>query len=118
MSDTIYDSLCQSLATFLAKKFEEMIVSKRYTLWGGLQIDADVRMLTLHFSTLCPRMVRDKFTRINQICCILQMEKLVEVEHYLLEIDPEVWKWKKDEIKKILEQRVDFSSDKIKQLRI
>jgi hypothetical protein len=52
------------------------IVLVRVDQWGGLQLDKDVRILMNYFSGLCQRTIRDKFSRLVQICSVIQLEKV------------------------------------------
>jgi hypothetical protein len=55
------------------------VFKKRFTFWGGLQFDRDVRALSAFFANACVSSVRDKFTRLIQIASILQLEKPNEI---------------------------------------
>ena len=71
-----------------------------------------------YFSNKSGRSVREKFARISQICSLISIEKIGHVEGYWLDVNRDVWKFKTDEIKKILELRVDFLPSQIKQLKL
>ncbi|GJS63155.1 hypothetical protein Tco_0677719 [Tanacetum coccineum] len=58
---------------------EVIMMQKRFSQLGGLQLDQDVRALVSHFSGMTQRTVRDKFARSTQMATILNLEKVSEI---------------------------------------
>ncbi|KAL3897531.1 MAG: hypothetical protein SGCHY_003352 [Lobulomycetales sp.] len=127
-------------AVYLAKEWEKLtFASFRFTQFGALCFEKDVRAVSSHVSSMATAAaaaaaeatgsssgysigsgVRDRFTRLNQICALINLEGLDEVK--------DVWgakasgsiKWRlsASEARKVLSLRTDFTVEEIKKLNL
>lgn len=104
-----------TLLEFLVARLEGHVFKRRFTFWGGLQLDKDVRQLSTFFGQIASHSVRDKFARLVQISSILQLDKAKEILDYWGD-DNEVWRLYESEVRKVLSLRVDFNAKDIKNL--
>ncbi|KAM0005187.1 hypothetical protein Hdeb2414_s0218g00837281 [Helianthus debilis subsp. tardiflorus] len=79
MTANNYDSFVHLTIDFIVKWLEVIMMQKRFSQLGGLQLDRDVRALVSHFSSMTQRTVRDKFARLTQMATILNLEKVSEI---------------------------------------
>jgi len=63
----------------LATELEEVVVEKKYTYCGGLQLESDVRQLFKYFSALSAKSIRDKLARLRDMASFLAVEKLADI---------------------------------------
>jgi hypothetical protein len=117
LTEDNFDTLTHAVVQFLARRVEELILKKKFTFWGGLQLDKDIRTLMNYFAALCQRTARDKFSRLVQICSVLQLEKVTEIADYFSD-NRAVWRLDAAEVRRILALRSDFSQKAIAQLRL
>jgi hypothetical protein len=117
LTEDNFDTLTHAVVQFLARRVEELILKKKFTFWGGLQLDKDIRTLMNYFAALCQRTARDKFSRLVQICSVLQLEKVAEIADYFSD-NRAVWRLDAAEVRRILALRSDFSQKAIAQLRL
>ncbi|KAK9928418.1 hypothetical protein M0R45_025554 [Rubus argutus] len=74
-----YDSFVHLVIKFLVKSPEVIMMQRRFSQLGGLQLNRDTRALVSHFSSMTQRIVRDKFARLTQMITILNLEKVSEI---------------------------------------
>ena len=67
-----------SALTVIAAEVEQIALLKKFTHYGGLQLESDVRQLFTYFSSLTSKSVRDKFTRLREISSFLSIEKVLQ----------------------------------------
>ncbi|XP_030523683.2 conserved oligomeric Golgi complex subunit 4-like [Rhodamnia argentea] len=79
MTANNYDSFVHFVIDFIVKGLEAIMMQKRFSPLGGLQLDKDARALASHFSSMTQRTVRDKFAHLTQIAMILNVEKVSEI---------------------------------------
>ncbi|KAF9596806.1 hypothetical protein IFM89_013592, partial [Coptis chinensis] len=79
MTTNNYDSFVHFVIDFIVKGLEVIMMQKRFSQLGGLQLNRDVRALVSHFSSMTQRTVRDKFARLTQMATILNLEKVSEL---------------------------------------
>jgi hypothetical protein len=116
--DKNFNTLLSSLANFVVKRLEQHIFLKKFSMWGGLLLDKDVRQLLAYFSSSTALSLRDKFSRLIQIATLLQIERPSEVSDYIRDGTSGDWKLHETEVKKILALRSDFSPKDIAALVI
>jgi hypothetical protein len=68
------------------------------------------------FTSKSKRPIRETFLRITQICSILQLESVREMLDYWT--DSADWKLTPDEVKKVMNRRVDFTLETINSLAL
>ncbi|XP_026438096.1 conserved oligomeric Golgi complex subunit 4-like [Papaver somniferum] len=79
MTSSNYDSFVHLIIDFIVKRLELIMMQKKFSQLGGLQLDRDARALVSHFSGMTQRTVGDKFARLTQMATILNLEKVSEI---------------------------------------
>ncbi|KAK4342002.1 hypothetical protein RND71_037818 [Anisodus tanguticus] len=119
MTANNYDSLVHLVIDFVVKRLEVIMMQKRFSQLGGLQLDRDVRALVSYFSNMTQRTVRDKFARLTQMATILNLEKVSEILDFWGENSgPMTWRLTPAEVRRVLGLRVDFKSEAIAALKL
>ncbi|KAG8390718.1 hypothetical protein BUALT_Bualt01G0112600 [Buddleja alternifolia] len=119
MTANNYDSFVHLVIDFIVKRLEVIMMQKRFSQLGGLQLDRDARTLVSHFSTMTQRTVRDKFSRLTQMATILNLEKVSEILDFWGENSgPMTWRLTPAEVRRMLGLRVDFKPEAIAALRL
>ncbi|KAF9590294.1 hypothetical protein IFM89_032302 [Coptis chinensis] len=119
MTTNNYDSFVHFVIDFIVKGLEVIMMQKRFSQLGGLQLNRDVRALVSHFSSMTQRTVRDKFARLTQMATILNLEKVSELLDFWGENSgPMTWRLTPAEVRRVLGLRVDFKPEAIAALRL
>lgn len=119
MTGNNYDSFVHLVIDFIVKRLEVIMMQKRFSQLGGLQLDRDVRALVSHFSGMTQRTVRDKFARLTQTATILNLEKVSEILDFWGENSgPMTWRLTPAEVRRVLGMRVDFKPEAIAALKL
>ena len=119
LTSSNYDSCVHLVVDFVVKRLEVLMVHKRFTPLGSLQLDRDVRALVNHFYGMTQRPVRDKFARLTQMTTILNVEKVSEILDFWGENSGTMtWRLTPAEVRRILGLRVDFKPESIAALRL
>ncbi|KAG6784924.1 hypothetical protein POTOM_010638 [Populus tomentosa] len=119
MTANNYDSFVHLVIDFIVKRLEVIMMQKRFSQLGGLQLDRDVRALVSHFSSMTQRTVRDKFARLTQMATILNLEKVSEILDFWGENSgPMTWRLTPAEVRRVLGLRVDFKPEAIAALKL
>ncbi|KAG6500419.1 conserved oligomeric Golgi complex subunit 4-like [Zingiber officinale] len=119
MTSNNYDSFIYMVLDFIVKRLEVIMVQKRFSQLGGLQLDREVRALINHFSEMSQRPVRDKFARLSQMSTILNFEKVTEILDFWGENAGHVtWLLTPSEVRRILGLRIDFKPEAIAALSL
>lgn len=119
MTANNYDSLVHLVIDFVVKRLEVIMMQKRFSQLGGLQLDRDIRALVSYFSNMTQRTVRDKFARLTQMATILNLEKVSEILDFWGENSgPMTWRLTPAEVRRVLSLRVDFKSEAISALKL
>ncbi|ORX99118.1 COG4-domain-containing protein [Basidiobolus meristosporus CBS 931.73] len=118
LTENNYRQLMAHLVEAFASDWERMIVQFKFTQLGALRLDKDIRTLTTYFSTISGLTVRDKFTRINQIAVLLNLDQVYDIYDYWGDrACPATWRLTQSEVRKILGLRTDFRHDDIAKLK-
>lgn len=121
VTDTHFMTLVTEIVQIVVTRFEALIMAKRFTFWGSMQLDRDRRRLSSFFASATPTMNhRDKFTRLEQLTSLLQLDRPAEVldmwtEHHH---DRAVWRLDSNDIRRILALRPDFLARDIAALKL
>ena len=123
---TLTDANCLHLLSavlaYLCSKLEHVTYRKRFSVWGGLQMDRDVRGLSAFFSGVRGGEevgVREKMTRLVQLCNVLQVEKVSEMKDLWGDGgEGGMWRLHEGEVRKVLGLRSDFAAKDIAALRL
>ncbi|XP_073312183.1 conserved oligomeric Golgi complex subunit 4-like [Primulina huaijiensis] len=119
MTANNYDSFVHLVIDFIVKRLEVIMMQKRFSQLGGLQLDRDTRTLVSHFSSMTQRTVRDKFSRLTQMATILNLEKVSEILDFWGENSgPMTWRLTPAEVRRVLSLRVDFKPEAIAALKL
>ncbi|KAI3944910.1 hypothetical protein MKW92_028662 [Papaver armeniacum] len=119
MTSSNYDSFVHLIIDFIVKRLEVIMMQKKFSQLGGLQLDRDARALVSHFSGMTQRTVRDKFARLTQMATILNLEKVSEILDFWGEnAGPMTWRLTPAEVRRVLGLRVDFRPEAIAALRL
>uniref|UniRef100_A0A7N0T4H0 Conserved oligomeric Golgi complex subunit 4 n=1 Tax=Kalanchoe fedtschenkoi TaxID=63787 RepID=A0A7N0T4H0_KALFE len=119
MTANNYDSFVHLVIDFITKRLEVIMMQKRFSQLGGLQLDRDARTLVSHFSGMTQRTVRDKFARLTQMATILNLEKVSEILDFWGENSgPMTWRLTPAEVRRVLGLRVDFRPEAIAALKL
>ncbi|CAL9076203.1 unnamed protein product [Musa textilis] len=119
MTSNNYDSFVHLVIDFIVRRLEVIMMQKRFSQLGGLQLDKEVRALINHFSEMSQRPVRDKFARLSQMSTILNFEKVSEILDFWGENAGHVtWLLTPSEVRRVLGLRIDFKPEAIAALRL
>ncbi|KAL9274145.1 Conserved oligomeric Golgi complex subunit 4-like protein [Drosera capensis] len=119
MTTSNYDSLVHLIIDFIVKRLEVIMMQKRFSQLGGLQLDRDTRALVSHFSGMTQRTVRDKFARLTQMATILNLEKVSEILDFWGENSgPMTWRLTPADVRRVLGLRIDFKPEAIAALKL
>ncbi|KAE9460203.1 hypothetical protein C3L33_07897, partial [Rhododendron williamsianum] len=119
MTANNYDPFIHFVIDFIVKRLEVIMMQKRFSQLGGLQLDRDTRALVSHFSSMTQRTVRDKFARLTQMATILNLEKVSEILDFWGENSgPMTWRLTPAEVRRMLGLRVDFKPEPIAALKL
>ncbi|XP_013629346.1 PREDICTED: conserved oligomeric Golgi complex subunit 4 [Brassica oleracea var. oleracea] len=119
MTSNNYDSFLHLIIDFIVKRLEVIMMQKRFSQLGGLQLDRDTRALVSHFSGMTQRTVRDKFARLTQMATILNLEKVSEILDFWGENSgPMTWRLTPAEVRRVLGLRVEFKAESIAALKL
>ncbi|MBA0869080.1 hypothetical protein Goshw_022968 [Gossypium schwendimanii] len=119
MTGNNYDAFVRLVLDFIVKWLEVIMMQKRFSQLGGLQLDRDTRALVSHFSGMTQKTVRDKFARLTQMATILNLEKVSEILDFWGENSgPMTWRLTPAEVRRVLSLRVDFKPEAIAALKL
>ncbi|KAI4355311.1 hypothetical protein L6164_004097 [Bauhinia variegata] len=119
MTANNYDTFVHLIIDFIVKRLEVIMMQKRFSQLGGLQLDRDARALVSHFSSMTQRTIRDKFARLTQMATILNLEKVSEILDFWGENSgPMTWRLTPAEVRRVLGLRVDFKPEAIAALKL
>ncbi|KAE8685642.1 Conserved oligomeric Golgi complex subunit 4 [Hibiscus syriacus] len=119
MTTNNFDLFVHLVIDFIVKRLEVIMMQKRFSQLGGLQLDRDTRALVSHFSGMTQRTVRDKFSRLTQMATILNLENASEILDFWGENSgPLTWRLTPAEVRRVLSLRVDFKPEAIAALKL
>ncbi|XP_020572165.1 conserved oligomeric Golgi complex subunit 4 isoform X2 [Phalaenopsis equestris] len=119
MTSNNYDSFLHLVIDFTVKRLDVIMMQKRFSQLGGLQLDREVRALVNHFSEMSQRPVRDKFARLSQMTTILNFERVSEILDFWGENAGHMtWLLTPADVRRVLGLRIDFKPEAIAALRL
>jgi len=119
MTSNNYDLFVHLVIDFIVKRLEVIMMQKRFSQLGGLQLDREVRALVNYFSEMSQRPVRDKFARLSQMTTILNFERVSEILDFWGENAGHMtWLLTPSEVRRVLGLRLDFKPEAIAALRL
>ena len=108
-----FDSFVNIVASEVTLQLEKTVLKISFNRLGGLQFDKEVRSLSSFLTSLTSWTIRDKFSRLQQMASILNIETLAEIEECT-----GVNKLTPVEVRSILRLRVDFKPEEIKRVKL
>ena len=122
LTEVNFVHLLSTLLAYLCAKLEHVTYRKRFTVWGGLQLDRDVRTLSSYFAGLRSGGevgVREKMMRLVQMCNVLQVERVAEMKEMWGDGgEGGMWRLHEGEVRKVLSLRSEFTAKDIAALRL
>ncbi|TGZ51792.1 hypothetical protein CRM22_010720 [Opisthorchis felineus] len=109
------DRVVSVLTTELARRLELLLQRKSYNRFGAIQLEKEMRCLFAYLTSITYTALRDHFTRLLQICNLLNLDKVDEVTFYW---NSPNWRLLPNEVRRILSLRTDFSTDEIRRLKL
>merc|ERR550537_336825 len=106
LNKTSVEEIMQHMVDQTCRRIENSVFTKRFSLFGALQFDTDVRALCSFFTNLSERALRHKFARLFEMSSLLNLESLAELQEFYGEMKN--WRLQPEEIRKVLGLRVDF----------
>jgi len=116
LTENNYGYLVLLALDYVVAVFEKKVMTKKFTLLGGIQFGREIKMLVDFFAKDVQISVRHKFSRLTQMVSLLQMEKVQDVLEIWGEKSTINWKLSTQEVTTILERRIDFSKAEIEKL--
>ncbi len=105
-----YETFVGMLASDVTLQIEKVTLKSKFSRLGGLQYDREIRSLVSFFAGWS---MREKFSRLNQIATVLNLEAVSEINDF-----QENWRLTPTEMKQVLGLRVDFLPEEVKKLRM
>merc|ERR1719220_589304 len=94
------------MAEQTCRRIEKAGLAKRFSLFGALQFETDVRALCSFFTSVSEQALRHKFARLFEMSSLLNLENIEEL--HALYGETRSWHLESEEIRKLLTSRVDF----------
>jgi len=108
-----FDSLVMLVASEVTVQLEKAVIKSSFSRLGGLQFDREVRSLSSFLTSVTTWTIRDKFSRLQQMAALLNMETISEMEEY-----SGTNKLTPVEVRQILHLRTDFKAEEIRRLKL
>jgi hypothetical protein len=102
------DEILSQMAEQTCRRIEKAALSKRFTFFGALQFESDIRALCSFFTSVSEQALRHKFNRLFEMSSLLTLEGVEELREICGELRS--WKLAPDEIRTLLEARTDFDA--------
>ena len=80
LTQTNFDSFVNMLASEVTSQLEKAVTKSSFNRLGGLQFDKEVRSLSSFLTSITSWSTRDKFSRLQHIAAILNIEAPSEIE--------------------------------------
>lgn len=102
------DDIMAHMAEQTCRRIENTALKKRFSLFGALQFDTDVRALCSFFTNVSEQALRHKFARLLEMSTLLNLENATELRE--LDSEMKTWRITPEEMRKLLGSRVDFGA--------
>jgi len=100
------DEIMQLMAEQTCKRIENSAFDKKFSFFGALQFESDVRALSSFFTSVSEQALRHKFAKLREMSDLLNVESVKELQELYGEM--RTWKLSSEEARKLLKARVDF----------
>jgi hypothetical protein len=108
LNTTSCEDIMQHMADQTCRRIENTALKKKFSLFGALQFDTDVRGLCSFFTGVSEQALRHKFSRLLEMSTLLNLENATELREMYSEM--RTWRLTAEEIRKLLGSRVDFDA--------
>eukprot|EP00931_Biecheleriopsis_adriatica_P051872 TRINITY_DN30121_c0_g1_i1.p1 TRINITY_DN30121_c0_g1~~TRINITY_DN30121_c0_g1_i1.p1 ORF type:complete len:764 (+),score=218.72 TRINITY_DN30121_c0_g1_i1:55-2346(+) len=104
------EEIMQNMAEQTCRRIEKAALSsnKRFSIFGALQFESDVRAICSFFTNVSEQALRHKFAKLFEISSLLNLENLEELREICSEI--RTWRLAPEEIRSLLVSRTDFDA--------
>jgi len=109
--------LALHLSKFISTKFEQAVLSKKFTPMGAIQLSKEVRVLGDYFVSVGGQLLRYQFTKLAQISQLLNLDRVIDCMEYWIE-GKAVFKLDTNEVRLVLSRRTDFMIESINALKL
>merc|ERR1712176_396278 len=106
LNTTSCDEIMQLMAEQTCKRIENSAFDKKFSFFGALQFESDVRALSSFFTSVSEQALRHKFAKLREMSDLLNVESINELQELYGEM--RTWKLSSEEARKLLKARVDF----------
>eukprot|EP00929_Paragymnodinium_shiwhaense_P007701 TRINITY_DN111610_c0_g1_i1.p1 TRINITY_DN111610_c0_g1~~TRINITY_DN111610_c0_g1_i1.p1 ORF type:complete len:753 (-),score=261.59 TRINITY_DN111610_c0_g1_i1:71-2329(-) len=106
LNATSCEEIMQQMAEQTCRRIEKAGLSKRFSLFGALQFETDVRALCSFFTSVSEQALRHKFARLFEMSSILSLESVSELRE--LYGETRSWRLTPEEMRKLITSRVDL----------
>ncbi|CAK9016680.1 unnamed protein product [Durusdinium trenchii] len=107
LNPTSAEEIMQQMAEQTCRRLEKAALSKRFSLFGALQFESDVRAICSFFTSVSEQALRHKFARLFEMSSLLNLESLEELRELCSELK---WRLAPDEVRQLLLSRSDFEA--------
>eukprot|EP01135_Chromosphaera_perkinsii_P010069 Nk52_evm5s2010 gene=Nk52_evmTU5s2010 len=119
MTTSTFEALVIIIGQNMALAMERMIIKKDFNGYGCIQLDNDIRYIVTYLTTNSTFAVREKFSRVSQICTILNLDKPSDIMDYWgANAGSFSWKLTAGEVKQVMGLRVEFKREDIQRLKL
>jgi hypothetical protein len=121
LTENNFALLLQIFIRTVVLKMEKIVFQhKKFTQFGGLQFDKDLRTMILQFSSQTPNStIRVEFARIIQIASILNLESVQDVLSFWGDQKGSItWRLSAQEVRRVLSRRIEFSPVEIASIQL
>merc|ERR1711957_251255 len=94
------DEIMQLMAEQTRKRVENSAFAMKFSFFGALQFESDVRALSSFFTSVSEQALRHKFAKLREMSDLLNVESVAEVQELYGEIRN--WKLSSEEARKLL----------------
>eukprot|EP00438_Fugacium_kawagutii_P014533 Skav232276 [mRNA] locus=scaffold882:194433:196313:- [translate_table: standard] len=101
------EEIMQQMAEQTCRRIEKAALVKRFSLFGALQFESDVRAICSFFTSVSEQALRHKFARLFEMSSLLNLESLEELRELCSELK---WRLAPEEVRKLLMSRTDFEA--------
>ncbi|CAI2173654.1 2334_t:CDS:10 [Funneliformis geosporum] len=117
-----FNQIMMHILESVTNMWEKTVFGTKFNQYGALRFDKDLRSVSNYFSVKMQWPIRDKFTRLNQISTLLNLESLSEIHDYwgstTKATSPITWRLTVNEAKKIVGLRIDFNAEEVSKLKL
>ncbi|GAW81865.1 hypothetical protein, conserved [Plasmodium gonderi] len=114
-NQNIFHTAVNLLAEKICKYIERIVHTKKFSLYGCVQIDNDIRSLMLFFTSLTNINVKKEFSKLLEICELLNISDLQDFKDFY---DENKNNLSTNEIENIISLRNDISKELLESIKL